>query len=410
MSSQPTPIANRHCQPARMPGAAAVLLGVVLAAFMAQNAWAQSFSRLYSFSGRSDGDYPFAGVTIGDHGNLYGTTITTDGGNGAGVVYELEHRGSGWVLDVLLTFDTFDIGRTYAGVVLGPEGALYGTTPGTAYILRPITARCRSVTCPWREDIIHRIGNQGYGSLTLDSAGNLYGTTFGSVYELAGSGRNRTFTTLYSFGQGMNDGGEAYGGVIFDTAGNLYGTTALGGDNDWGTIYKLTPTADGWSESVLYSFNAGDSGNAPYCTLVMDSAGNLYGTTVEGGIGGSGTVFELSPTGGSWNFSVLHSFTNCTSYTGLTIDSAGNLYGVCPHGGANNAGMVYRMSNSGGSWTLTDLYDFTGHQDGRGPAGVLALDGNGNLFGTAEFGGSSDAGTVWELSGVAARDSQAGRP
>jgi uncharacterized repeat protein (TIGR03803 family) len=417
MNSQQTPIANRHSQSACTPGAAAVLLVLLLAASAAQNGWAESFSLLYSFSGRSDGEYPFAGVTIGDHGNLYGTTTTANGGNGSGVVYELEHRGSGWVLDVLLTFDSLGIGRPYAGVVFGPEGAIYGTTAGTAYILRPITARCHAVSCPWRADIIRRIGNLGYGSLTLDHAGNLYDTTIsgganrsGSVYELAGSGRNRTFTTLYSFGQGLNDGEEVFGGVIFDAAGNLYGTTTGGGENRLGTVYELTPTADGWSESVLYSFNAGDSGAAPYSTLVVDSSGNLYGTTVFGGAGGSGTVFELSPSGGSWIFSVLYSFANCTTYSGLSIDSAGNLYGVCPHGGANDAGMVYKLSNSGGSWALTDLYDFTGHQDGRGPAGVPALDGNGNLFGTAEFGGSSDSGTVWELSGVAAGDSQARNP
>jgi uncharacterized repeat protein (TIGR03803 family) len=141
----------------------------------------------------------------------------------------------------------------------------------------------------------------------------------------------------------------------------------------------------------------------------MDSSGNLYGTTVFGGAGSAGTVFELSPSGGGWTFSLLQSFAACTSYAAVTLDSSGNVYGTCSHGGTYGTGMVYKLTHSGGSWNLTDLYDFTGEADGSAPEGGVVLDSSGNLYGTTEFGGASDSGTVWEIT-VAGSDSQVEKP
>jgi uncharacterized repeat protein (TIGR03803 family) len=420
MKTQQTSIANRHSQYAWTFSAvtAPLMLLLLLAVSTAQAAQAPTFHQLYSFSGEADGEYPFAAVTIGPRGKLYGTTTRFNGGNGYGLVYELQNRGSGWTINVLHAFQGLDGIYPFAGVVFGADGVLYGSTSSTVYALRPLTAHCGTVTCPWHIDVLQRFaGGLGYGDVAFDNAGNIYGTSLdgganrdGSAFELSHSGLHWTTTTLYSFAGGPSDGEIPYGGVIFDAAGNMYGTTSIGGENDWGIIYKLTPTDQGWSESVLYNFDNDVSGAAPYSTLAMDSSGNLYGTTVFGGVGGAGTVFELSPSGGSWTFTVLYNFTDCTTYSGLTIDSSGTLYGTCPHGGGHEAGFVYTLSNSDGSWTFTDLYDFTGGTGGYSPGGGVVLDGSGNLFGTTEFGGTSDAGTVWELTDVASRHSQVKEP
>jgi uncharacterized repeat protein (TIGR03803 family) len=229
------------------------------------------------------------------------------------------------------------------------------------------------------------------------------------VYELIRSGGQWTKSTLYSFAGQPGDGAGPYGGVTFGAAGNMYGTTVGGGENNVGTIYKLTPTAQGWTESILYSFNRNESGDYPSDTLVIDSSGTLYGTTLDGGIGSAGTVFELSPSGGSWTYSVLYSFSQCNMYNGLAIDGAGTLYGTCPHGGQFGSGMVYKLTNGGGGWTLADLYDFTGGIDGGGPSGTVTPDSSGNLFGTTEFGGTFNGGTVWEITGAADHDAKAQR-
>ena len=399
--------ASHHCRWAGSFGAAAVPIVIVLllAVSTTQPAWAQTFSVLHSFDGEAGGEYPYAGVTIGPGGSLYGTTTNSLGGNGAGVVYELQHRAGSYVFQVIYTFQSYDAGRPWAGVVFGPQDALFGAGYATVYSLRrPPTAVCSSQPCPWNIGLQQGFsGGAGYGDVVFDSAGNLYGTTLddgtnrdGTVFQMTGSGSHWTVTTLYNFGQGSNDGRGPFGGVVLDAAGNIYGTTAEGGLNNVGTIYKLSPANGGWTETILYNFDLNVSGAAPYDSLAIDSFGNLYGTTVYGGSGGAGTVFELSPSGGSWTFSLLQSFANCTSYAAVTLDGSGNVYGTCSHGGSHGAGMVYKLANSGGAWSLTDLYDFTGGADGEGPEGGVTRDSSGNLFGTA-FSGGTGSGTVWEI-------------
>jgi len=256
-------------------------------------------------------------------------------------------------------------------------------------------------------------GEPGYGDLVFDQAGNLYGTTItggvgncnspsetcGVVYKLTPSNGGWTESVLYSFAGG-SDGGNPYAGVIFDAAGNLYGTTALGGQYGNGTVYQLTPSGSGWVESILYAFHGGDDGVNPTGGLIFDQSGNLYGTTSAGGPGGGGTVFMLKPSNGNWTFSVAHTFTGSGSSPGpsdsLIMDAAGDLYGTTASAGAYLTGSVFKLTPFHGGWTETDLYTFT-CDVGCYPHGSVLLDATGNLYGTAELGGTGSGGIVWEI-------------
>jgi uncharacterized repeat protein (TIGR03803 family) len=259
--------------------------------------------------------------------------------------------------------------------------------------------------------------------LIFDQAGNLYGTTdrggahgLGTVFQLVpnADGRWRE-SVLYSFCSHTNcgDGAQPAAGVVFDLAGNLYGTTSFGGGaHGGGTVFKLAPNADGsWRESVLYSFcprNCRD-GAFPFASLIFDRAGNLYGTTYQGGAHGSGTLFQLVPNAdGSWRESVLHSFcsrTNCGDGAfppaSLIFDQAGNLYGTTWRGGALDQGTVFKLTrNADGSWRESVLHSFcsrTNCGDGTGPEAGLVFDPAGNLYGTTSSGGALDQGTVFKL-------------
>ena len=276
----------------------------------------------------------------------------------------------------------------------------------------------------WTEKVLHNFnhnGTDGYwpiASPILDAAGNLYGTTFqggaydlGTVFELTPTGGGWTETVLHTF-SGYTDGGSPWAGLVFDTAGNLYGTTPYGGDYYAGTVFELTPTAGGgWTKQVLHSFSPDcTDGYEPYAGLIFDTAGNLYGTTSAGGTyscNGSqgGTVFELTPTeGGGWTETVLHSFnSNGTDgiipYASLVFDTAGNLYGTTVSGGTYNYGTVFKLSPGEGGWTETVLHTFNG-TDGAAPYAGLIRDAAGNLYGTTFLGGAYGGGTVFELTPI----------
>ena len=243
-------------------------------------------------------------------------------------------------------------------------------------------------------------GNSPLSGLVMDAAGNLYGATFvggaygdGVIFEVSRDASGGwTETVIYNFTGGTDGGTPANGNMIFDAAGNLYGTTVNGGTHNLGTVFELTPSAAGWSESVLYSFRGIKDGANPYMGLVFDGKGNLYGTTYYGGTYDAGTVFELSRAGsGQWTEKVIHTF-NVTNgiYVpgGLAIDGAGNLYGVAQNGGTYGVGVVYELSpGASGSWTGTILHEFTGANDGGYPyAERLLLDSSGNLYGTTQGG------------------------
>jgi uncharacterized repeat protein (TIGR03803 family) len=234
-----------------------------------------------------------------------------------------------------------------------------------------------------------------------DSAGNLYGTTYlggvsnkGVVYKVDTTGRQ---TVLHSFTGGA-DGGYPNAGVIGDSAGNLYGTTCQGGTANvaapygYGVVYKVDTTG---RQTVLHSFTGGADGGYPNAGVIGDSAGNLYGTTYGGGTTGKGVVYKLDVTGKE---TVLYSFPAGADgenpHAGVIGDSAGNLYGTTTSGGTPNAGVVYKVDSAGHE---TVLYTFTGGADGGYPYAGVIRDSAGNLYGTTNWGGTAGAGVVYLL-------------
>jgi uncharacterized repeat protein (TIGR03803 family) len=385
---------------------------------------------LHSFGMSKDGKYPYYNLILDAAGNLYGTTpdgggfVTSCGGNGCGTVFELTPDRNG----------------------------------------------------RWKEKILHSFGKgkdgkYPYASLILDEAGNLYGTTFyggasgtgcggegcGTVFELTPSPHGTwTEKVLYNFcaAEYCADGAEPRASLIFDAAGNLYGTTEDGGaagfedcdafGDPCGTVFELTPKAHGkWTEKVLHSFGGGD-GNVPQAGLTFDSAGNLYGTTTDGGTHSNcyeviscGVVFELTPgTNGHWTYHLLYSFQGniCVDGRALDVrpdappmrtdnpwrgtgnsadgafpqgvvvfDAVGNLYSTTSSGGAACDGTVFRLTpKPSGEWKETVQRGFNG-VDGNWPRAGLIVDAAGNLYGTTFYGGSetdcdgNGCGTVFEF-------------
>lgn len=322
---------------------------------------------LYNFNPtqNNDGSQPYAGLIFDAAGNLYGTTAGGGAYGNYGTVFELMPNGSGgWTEVILHSFnnDGKDGYGPLAGLIFDTAGNLYGTTAsggtfgsGTVFGLKP------KASGGWEEGVLHSFRNDGkdgyipVASLTLDAAGNLYGTTEsggtfggGTVFGLTPkSGGGWVEGVLHSFTIDGSDGYFPEAGLIFDAAENLYGTTGYGGTDDCGTVFGLRPKGGGhWQEGVLYSFyTKPNDGCTPVAGLMFDTVGNLYGTTIYGGID-CGTVFALKPKPeGGWVEGVLHSFKNandgCMPVAGLALDSAGNLYGTTEGGGTYNYGTVF---------------------------------------------------------------------
>jgi len=201
-----------------------------------------------------------------------------------------------------------------------------------------------------------------------------------------------TFTVLYSFHGAKGE--YPLAGLIIDSEGNLYGTTQNGGAHGRGTVFEITNAG---KEIVLHSFGAAPDGKFPLSSLVRDAAGNLYGTTTQGGSHGFGTVFKVDATGAE---SVLYSFSGINNdgrypSAGLVLDSHGNLYGTTQEGGQKGFGTIFKLDAGG---TETVLYSFTGYpKDGEYPIAALIRDNHGNLYGTTEIGGRFNNGTIFEL-------------
>jgi uncharacterized repeat protein (TIGR03803 family) len=364
---------------------------VVLTVFgAATRATAQQEIVLYDFgAGNGDGIEPESVVIFDDAGNLYGTTPSSIGEYGS--VFELTPSGNGtWTENILHTFTKYDGREPLAGVIRDTAGNLYGTT----------------------------LEGGTYGNGNFDG---------GTVFELEpAQGGGWTEKVLHSFGSGT-DGFNPWGGLVMDSAGNLYGTTVDGGSQGHGVVFELSPGAGGnWTEKILHSFvNNGADGVYPYATLILDSAGNLYGTTGYGGayacgndaeLPGCGTVFEMHHTAvGGFAEKVLHSFSNnhedgIQPRSPVVLDGAGNLYGTTTGGGSvttchgYGCGTVFELvSSGGGAFAERVLYSFTDNgQDGYLPYAGLVLDVSGNLYGTASTGGNANSfayggGTVFEL-------------
>jgi uncharacterized repeat protein (TIGR03803 family) len=328
-------------------------------------------SVLYSFKGASDGGQPYGGVTLDAQGNLFGTAVVGGTGgvcieDGCGVVFELTKTGGGWSERVIHNFTGGNDGYgPGAGVTFDTAGNLYGMTPtggsfglGVIYELKPGPGG------NWAERVIHTFtgGKDGAtgsaGRLTLDDTGHLFGVATvggahgaGTAFELANASGKWRLRPLYAF-KGQPDAGFPYGGLAFDSSGHLFGTTYYDGANDLGAVYELGRNSAGqWSERVLYSFSGGQDGSNSISSLVFDGAGNLYGTTSEGGAPGCGcgTIFKLAPEpDGTWTESVAYRFTGppdaAFAYNGMVANGAGHFYGTTVHGGADNEGAVYSFT------------------------------------------------------------------
>jgi len=323
---------------------------------------------------------------------------------------------------VIYSFTTTSNGSYPGSKLLFASGRLYGTTQqgGTGSCFNSngcgvVFALSRNSSGAWTYHKLYAFqdgedAQSPVGDLVLDAAGNLYGATefggangFGAVYKLSpGASGKWTESVIHSFGN-TPDGSYPTAGLTIDAAGNLYGTTSQGGTANWGTVYKLTPNSDGsWSESVLHNFAGSPDGIGPAASVIFDAAGNLYGTTQVGGSDntyGKGVVFELSPSsGGAWSESILYTFPNFSigyPVAPVYMDAAGNLYGSGKSDG--DEGSAYELiPSSGGSWTESTLFAFHGGYLGGAPLGGLVPGANGSLYGTTLYGGES-RGVIYEL-------------
>jgi len=419
--------------PRILPPALILSLSFSLVVLLAPAATAQTFKVIHDFSGGADGANPYTGLTPAAPGLFYGTAYS-GGAGGQGIVFSLTQLGNNWSLTPLYNFKGgTDGAQPFAALTIGPDDVPYGTTEngggfacnglgcGTVYSLHPSPTICKTVNCPWKETQLVQFqggldGGDPYGALIFDQAGNIYGTTqvggtsqqclpqgvgCGTAYMLTRSGNSWNKTVLWNFGQARG-GIEPFNGLVMDKSGNLYGTTFVGGQQGEGTVYELTNSQFGWTENDIYTFTGGNDGGLPYVGLIFDKAGNLYGAASDAGPGAGGTVFELTPVGSNWNYSVLYGLTNpgsaeCGPFGTLLMDSAGNLYGTTRCDGAYHGGSVFKLTRNGNSWAYSTLHDFTGLADGGSPYSSLVFGSDGNIYGTASRGGAYSEGVIFQI-------------
>ena len=382
----------------------AVISALVLIA--ARPAQAQTETVLYNFTGGSDGSHPDTSLISDGAGNFYGATElggSCPGWNdyGCGVVYELSlNGGGGWNQTVLHTFSAPPDGANpiFAPVVFDRVGNLYGTTGyggwdnvGALFEVSPAGAN-------WTETVLYSFspGSSGYphDNLIIDPAGNLYGTANGAVFELSPSGGGWTYQVIYAVDDPV--------GLTMDAAGNIFGASNY-------TVFELSPNGNGgWNPTVIHTFaGAPKDGYDAAGVPVLDHAGNLYGTTYYGGAKNLGTVYRLSPITkgkkkGQWKETILHSFRGgkdgANPVAGIVLDAAGNIYGTTFYGGKSGVGTVFELMPQAGKGSYKEkvLWTFNG-TDGMLPYGRPILDSAGNLYGTADEGGSYGNGVVFEV-------------
>jgi uncharacterized repeat protein (TIGR03803 family) len=436
---------------------AAVVVTTLALAFTARAASAATFESLYSFcTERSckDGGRPSHKLARDASGALYGVAPARGAHNGGTVFKLYQTTDNKWEARVLYSFCTLprcaDGLAPATSLIVDKDGNLYGVAshsgPHMSGSVFTLTHNMPQDT--WTMSTVYNFcaartlcadGSDPLGGLTYagaargapyDGVSPLYGTTKhsgqrhgGTAYALTPHGHEWSLRVLHAFcltpgvGRPICVGGvEPFAVPILDDAGNLYGTTMAGGRNRRGLVYKLTPTAGTgqWTETVLHDFcsaaNCAD-GSKPESDLVMNAAGDLFGTTREGGniqapctILGCGVLYKIA-SGGA--YSVLHVFCSAPScsdgsvpvnFGGLALDSSGNLYGTTEAGGMRfNHGIVFKFDGH----ALTTVHVFCSRAncvDGMKPTGGLVLDASGNLYGAAPFGGKSAAwGTVYRL-------------
>jgi len=320
---------------------------------------------LHSFDPRTEGNDPGGTLLFDGDTALYGTT-SLNGPNVSGTVFQMTRTSGGW------TFQVIDDYGSYAGVVPDQVGNLYGSIRPGEYDNGAVAELVHSAG-GWTQNYLYSFcaksgcpdGAIPVSGVVFDGAGNLYGTTeYGGTGKAGGLGGGTAYElqrkpdgtwehqVLHSFPAFNGDGMLVYAGLVMDKQGNLYGATAQGGAATCGTIFKLTPSATGWSETLLYDFPQRKDGCGPASSLTFDAAGNLYGTA-GGGIGdcngGCGVVFKLSRAArGQWKYSVLHSFQDydgALPSASVIFDKKGNLYGTTGlGGGGHSVGVVFEIT------------------------------------------------------------------
>ncbi len=400
-----------------------------------------SATTIYSFRGPpNDGFQPIGGIAVDAQGVLYGVTVQ-GGSSGYGVVFELippAAKGDAWTEKIIHNFSAGASAYPDAGPVLGADGSLYGTTVGSAnvgaiYQLSPPSGG----NGPWTYSVIYNFtgagdGGHPYGKVFLDRSGSVYATAVdggytgqncgadgcGTVVRLdpSSQGSNTwTETTVWQFRGGKGDGRYPYGGLVADKSGRLFGTTNVGGRTNFGTVFQLTPPTQGnskWSEKIIRDFSDKTSGDSPYGGLILDPAGNLFGTTFQCCVADWGPVFELSPTTKTkigWAYKALFNFPASGSdgeylEEDVVMDASGALYGAtsqggaipCKNGGAHGCGLVFKLlPPAGGStkWQESTVYNFTGlKNDGNRPITTPAFGLGGLLYGVTAVGGEKGCG------------------
>ena len=397
-------------------------------------------------SGGRDGAYPTGALLFDSHGTIYGAT-SSGGIYGNGTIFKMTLMSGKWKETVIHSFAgyptdgalangnlTFDaMGNLYGTTVAGGNDDLcgdqyYSASCGTVFELTPGSHGS------WTETVLYNFQGGADGcnpnaGLVFDKLGNLYGTTSlsggegyacfggsgGNVFELIHGSGGWTESTIYTFNS-SSDGSQPSTGLLIDASGSLYGATGLGGVC-CGVVFQLSLTGGAWRESVLYSFTGGSDGDVPRGDLAFDSAGNLYGAAEFGGNlssceSGCGTVFKLTPQTGSWVESTLYAFTGSSDGSepmgGVMLDVTGSVYATAYEGGKGvscnlysygvGCGAVLKLkSSSTGKWTPKVLYDFPYRDDGLLPYRNLIAGSEGSFYGTTAGGGSSEVGTVFEL-------------
>jgi uncharacterized repeat protein (TIGR03803 family) len=405
----------------------------------ADGSWTEK--KIYMFKPFPDGTNPQGNLVIDANGNLFGTTVG-GGVNSGGTVFELSPTGqNGWKENILYSFT----GRTdgsapLSGVIFDSVGNLYGTTSATYSGYGTVFRLTPSSSGQWTDSTLYHFsgnydGNNPIGGVVFDGKGNLYGTTFwGGIYAIGGVGGYGVVFQLTPSSSGEWSEKVIWSptyvtnpasGLVFDSKGNLYGTasgSAYGNCiNGCGSVFELSPNASGGlTASVIYNFYGNLDGEYPAAAMIVDNAGNLYGTTASGGgtnctwispnspggPTGCGTVFKLSPSSsGKWLETQLYDFpgTDGALPDSFASDGKGNFFGTTLFGGAYGWGEVFKLTPSNGKWITTTLYSFTGGSDGGNPNGVI-LDREGNLYGSNQVGGAAayhgtgGCGTVFRLS------------
>ena len=347
--------------------------GMVFELTLVRNRWTEK--TIYTFAGGTDGANPQGGMVFDSAGDLYGVTFS-GGQHGCGTMFELSPNGkSRWTESVIYSFACgTDGANPRAALILDKLGNLYGTTTAGG------DESCQARGC-------------------------------GTVFELSPrGGGNWAETVLHRFAGG-NDGYMPFGGVVLDGSGNLYGTAALGGKFGRGIVFRLTPSRKGeWRKTVLHDFGGGNDGAFPAAGLAL-FAGALYGTTYSGGnpacgvTNGCGTVFQMTQGAtGQWQEKVILAFSGTDgieSFATPVLDQAGNIYGTTFEGGSGRCtvcGTAFELTPAPGKWTEIVLHDFGATQTDAGtPEAGVILDPRGHLFGTSSLGGSNSNGTVYEI-------------